>query len=464
MGDVVDNSMEGPEAMAQPDEPRRKVRRAPRITRINVVAITLSTFLVIVAMLLTTRLIAVSRHSDETYARFKACADADTQLMEASDYLTTQVRLFVTTGDRTFMDNYFTELLETRRRDEAVAILESLADSDEAKADLAEALDESNELALVEEYAMRLMVEAELIDDLPEPVEATRLDAGDDALSRGQKERLAYELVIGDSYDKKKAAISQDVERSASGLVSALDSELLAIERETGNLLAGLVGVGVLLLATVVVSGIATHQLVTRPMRIHEENLAQKGHLDRIGCYEMRRVVDAYNELLDRTQEEAEHFKHEAEIDALTSLLNRGSYDRILAGREGDYALVLADVDHFKEVNDRFGHELGDEVIRAVAHVIEGQFRSTDFVCRLGGDEFAVILPGMRSENRATIEAKLAAITDGLGEIGGDMLNVTLSFGVAFSDSGTEDIYNDADKALYDSKHGGRNRVTFYEG
>jgi len=115
-------------------------KRAPHITRINVVVVTISILLIAIAVFLTTRLIAVTGQSDDVYARYKACADADTQLMEASDYLTTQVRLFVTTGDRVFMDNYFEELLNTQRRDKAVAVLESEAVGEKAKADLAVAL------------------------------------------------------------------------------------------------------------------------------------------------------------------------------------------------------------------------------------------------------------------------------------------------------------------------------------
>ena len=438
--------------------------RAPRITRINVASFSLSVLLIAIAIFLTSQLIAVTGQSEEVYARYKACSDAETQLMEASDYLTTQARLFATTGDRVFMDNYFEELLETKRRDEAVATLEVYAKSEKAKEDLATALGDSNELALVEEYSMRLVAEAEGMSNLPVAVANTKLDANDEALSAQEKRELAVSLVLGVSYDKMKASISQDVERSSNSLVSELDREQLDIERRTGILLTGLVVIGVMLLVVVAIGGFATHQLVTRPMKIHEENLAREGHLDSIGCYEIRRVVSAYNEMFDRVQEKAQRFKHEAEVDALTHLLNRGSFDRIVTGREGDYALVLADVDHFKDVNDQYGHEVGDAVIRAVADVIASHFRSSDFVCRLGGDEFAVILPNIRPENSAIVEAKLAEIARALGDMSDDLPKVTLSFGVAFSNEGTEDIYNDADVALYQSKRSGRNRVTFYEG
>ncbi len=439
-------------------------KRAPHITRINVVVVTISILLIAIAAFLTTRLIAVTGQSDDVYARYKACADADTQLVEASDYLTTQVRLFVTTGDRVFMDNYFEELLNTQRRDKAVAVLESEAVGEKAKADLAVALGESNELALAEEYAMRLVAEAEGITDLPEPIERTPLSQEDKGLSPVQKRELATSLVIGDSYDMTKASISQDVERSSTALVKALDQEQLDIERQTGLLLTALIAVGLLLLVTVVIGGVATYQLVTRPMKIHAENIAQARHLDPLGCFEIRRVVDAYNALYDRVQERTERIKHEAEIDALTDLFNRGSFDRIMSSRKGDFALVLTDIDHFKDINDQYGHEVGDEVIRVVAGVVESHFRSSDFVCRLGGDEFAIILPNTTVANRGSIEAKLAEIARALDGVEGDLPKVTLSFGVAFSNDGAEDIYNDADKALYESKRGGRNRTTFFEG
>jgi len=463
MGDAENERLNAANDSGSKGKPTLADEKAPHITRINVATFSVSVALIALAIFLTTQLITVTGKSDDVYARYKECSDADTQLMEASDYLTTQVRLFATTGYRVFMDNYFKELLETRRRDEAVAVLETQAGSEKAKDDLVAALKESNELAVVEEYSMRLVAEAEGMTDLPEAVENTKLDAHDQALSPDEKRDLAVSLVIGGSYDKMKASILKDVEKSSSSLVSALDREQLDIERETNALLIGLVVVGILLLFVVALGGFATMQLVTRPMKIHAENLAREGHLDHIGCYEIRRVVNAYNDMFDRVQEKAERFKHEAEIDALTHLLNRGSFDRIVSGREGDYALVLADIDHFKDINDQHGHEVGDEVIRAVADAIGSHFRSSDFVCRLGGDEFAVILPNTRPENRETIEAKLVEIAKALNELPDKLPRVTLSFGVAFSDGGTEDIYNAADTALYESKRGGRNRITFFE-
>ncbi|MBR2522391.1 MAG: hypothetical protein IKE61_04640, partial [Coriobacteriales bacterium] len=149
-------------------------REAPRITRINAATIGVSIALIAIAVFLMLQLLIATGQSDDVYARYKACSDADTELMEASDYLTTQVRLFATTGDRVFMDNYFEELLETKRRDEAVAILEEQAGSEKAKENLAAALADSNELAQIEEYAMRLMVEAEGIGNLPEVIASTQ--------------------------------------------------------------------------------------------------------------------------------------------------------------------------------------------------------------------------------------------------------------------------------------------------
>ena len=440
-----------------------KGKRSLHITRINAATIIVSLLLIAVAVFLTLKLIDVTGRSNETHERYKACSDADIQLMEASDYLTTQARLFATTGDRTFMDNYFEEFLETKRRDKALATLEEQGGNEKAKRDLANALKESNELALVEEYSMRLVAEAEGITDLPQPVEAIQLGPDDEALTPEKKRELAVSLVIGEAYDRIKTAISQDVESSSQGLVSALNRERLDIEQEIGALLTSLVIIGVLLIVVVALGGFATSRLVIRPMKIHAKNLAQEKSLDRIGCFEIMRVVDSYNELFNRVQERAEHFKHEAEVDALTGLLNRGSFDRAMSNHEKDCALVLADIDHFKEINDQYGHETGDKVIQAVATIIESHFRSSDYVCRLGGDEFAIILPNMKPENRATIESKLTEIAKMLDTIEDDPLKVTLSFGIAFGDDDTEDLYNDADTALYESKRNGRNRMSFYK-
>ena len=118
----------------------------------------------------------------------------------------------------------------------------------------------------------------------------------------------------------------------------------------------------------------------------------------------------------------------------------------------------------FKDVNDTYGHTVGDQLLQKVAAAIDYHFRATDYVCRIGGDEFAVILTEVTPQNRAIIEAKLKLIADDLRDTSDGLPVATLSAGIAFSSDiePGENIYHAADKALYDAKHKGRDTHSFY--
>lgn len=142
-------------------------------------------------------------------------------------------------------------------------------------------------------------------------------------------------------------------------------------------------------------------------------------------------------------------------------LLNRRSFDQILSLYEKDrssFALILADVDVFKQINDTCGHDTGDRILKRVAALLHTTFRSTDYVCRIGGDEFAVIMVDMSRELYYTITDKIAEISGLLGVPEDGLPAVSLSAGVAFSDENgfCGSLFRAADSALYTAKAHGR--------
>ena len=153
--------------------------------------------------------------------------------------------------------------------------------------------------------------------------------------------------------------------------------------------------------------------------------------------------------------------KHQAEHDSLTELLNRRSFDQILSLYEKDrssFALILADVDVFKQINDTCGHDTGDRILKRVAALLHTTFRSIDYVCRIGGDEFAVIMVDMSRELYYTIPDKIAEINGLLAVPEDGLPAVSLSAGVAFSDENDfrGSLFRAADSALYAAKAHGR--------
>ena len=436
---------------------------APKLKTMHVVGVVVAAAMVVAAIILAGNLIEANSRSEAVHMRYNECVGAASELMGASDYLTNECRMFVLTGDRGYMDAYFDELLVAKRRDEAVATLGAEAGDERASAELVEALAESNALARREFYAMKLVCDASGIVDQPNPVAMVELSSEDDALQPVEKLALARDMALGDKYQQMKAAISQDVDACAEELVKSLERKVLDAELKTEHLLFALLGITFLLMALVLFTAITNYILVTRPMRLHEADMLAGRPLEVTGCYEIQRVSLAYNDLLRRVNERTEVLQHEAETDALTGVLNRGFYDKLLAEQSGDYALVLIDVDRFKQVNDQYGHEVGDEVLQRVARIIDNSFRSSDYVCRIGGDEFAIILPGVGTANKDVIARKLDSISKAVSEDVEGLPNVTVSFGVAFKgNSVSGNLYHDADRALYESKHAGRDQYTFY--
>ncbi len=160
-------------------------------------------------------------------------------------------------------------------------------------------------------------------------------------------------------------------------------------------------------------------------------------------------------------------------IDALTGLWNRAHFDRRLAEEIAGarryrrrFALVLVDIDHFKEVNDTYGHPCGDRVLGAVAEVLQASVRSGDAACRFGGEEFALLLVESGREEAAAVALRVRERVAGLElRAAGVPLSRTVSLGAATSDDfpaaalTAAGIIEAADRALYAAKHGGRNRL-----
>ena len=158
--------------------------------------------------------------------------------------------------------------------------------------------------------------------------------------------------------------------------------------------------------------------------------------------------------------------------DELTGLHNRRRFNDALAHevaraqRDGSaLALAMIDLDHFKALNDRFGHPAGDAVLRAVGQVVQQAVRRSDIACRIGGEEIALLLPQAGAEG--AVAAHLQGLCRRIAEIEVDFAGrrlppVTVSIGVARSQSeciDAADLIDRADQALYAAKHQGRNCV-----
>ncbi|HQX27409.1 MAG TPA: PleD family two-component system response regulator [Alphaproteobacteria bacterium] len=217
-----------------------------------------------------------------------------------------------------------------------------------------------------------------------------------------------------------------------------------------------------------------------------EEDMPRIAHGLEIGAHDyILRPVDR-NELLARvrTQVRRKRFQERlrstyeislsmALTDSLTGLYNRRYLEvhlekLLLKNQESkkSLAVLLVDIDHFKQVNDKYGHTAGDEVLQIFSQRLLGNLRSFDLVARLGGEEFAVILPDV-SEQRAWMvgERLRASISDvAFNVTGHEGIAITTSIGAALIDHNQHtkhEVLERADKCLYEAKKGGRNAVVF---
>ncbi len=175
-------------------------------------------------------------------------------------------------------------------------------------------------------------------------------------------------------------------------------------------------------------------------------------------------------ELEDNLLEAREDMRYKATHDSLTSLLNRGTILELLAGElnrkqrdKHSISIALGDLDHFKLVNDTYGHIVGDEVLREVARRMLGSVRSYDFVGRYGGEEFLVVLNNCCAVETAVdrVEALRKAIGDVPIRTTQGPIPITMSLGVSVSRPSDalpiEEVLCEADGALYAAKSAGRN-------
>jgi two-component system chemotaxis response regulator CheY len=202
---------------------------------------------------------------------------------------------------------------------------------------------------------------------------------------------------------------------------------------------------------------------LTKPFR-EEELLARMG----VG----RRILDLEARLSDSLAREAAI----ANMDSLTGLPNRRAlYERARtelsrATREKrSLGIIMMDLDHFKEINDRFGHGVGDEALRCVASVLQKNVRDYDFVGRWGGEEFLAILPGASLSQACLVAERIRTSVENvrLGARGLEGVALRASLGVACNVLGSvtrdlDELLEAADDVLYRAKEEGRNRVCFH--
>ena len=182
--------------------------------------------------------------------------------------------------------------------------------------------------------------------------------------------------------------------------------------------------------------------------------------------------VRSHNRVIADNYGELQKFERHATTDALTALANRHAMEEIFPReiarcieKNKPIALMMIDVDNFKQFNDMFGHIAGDRALSAVSKVLRSQFRPRDLLVRYGGDEFAVLLPDVTTEEAMAVGERVRmAVSGSTGDGSDSLIRIPLKISMGVADlqaHGTlETLIRDADAALYRAKHAGRDTVS----
>lgn len=434
----------------------------------------LNIIMVVIAVLISTILLAAMSRTNIIYQRTHASTrelvewrEHSYNLQEASDYLTEQIRYFVVTGEKKYLDNYFEEVNVTKRRENALLDLKENHENSRAFRELSEAMSESVYLMNKEYYSARLAVEAYgyNINDYPEVVRLVELSEKDLTLTSEEQKYAAINYLFDDEYLQSKNRINDNTNDCLDKLDDEINDQQIYLTEKLEQQVFIEHILTIVLIGIMLGIVILTSVLVFRPLRNCVELIRKEAEIPLTGAYEIRFLAKNYNLMYYTTKENENKLNYNANHDELTGLYNRRGYDFFLKNVDMETsALMIIDLDKFKSINDTYGHDVGDKVIKKAANVILNSFRSQDYVCRIGGDEFAVIMIRSDSSHKNLIKRKVEMINSKLANDEDKIPAISCSVGVAFGKTGinVSELFKRADKALYTAKEGGRNGVSFY--
>lgn len=375
------------------------------------------------------------------------------------------------TGQEKYMDLYFQEANHTMRREKALADLKKYFGGTDTFKALKAALNSSVKLMNTEYYSMRLVLEAKGVkkEKWPQEIKNTVLSQTDSSLTAEKKMEKAQSMVCDERYQGKRTEIINEVTKSMNLLIKQTHNDQSKANHMFLDMYRKLVIDVMVFVLLIFINYFMVKKLIVSPLLKYNESVKLGETLPVIGAVELQNLTETYNTVYEENKESQKLIRHEAEYDALTDLLNRRYFEKILGiyeKGESPFALIIVDVDIFKSINDTYGHAMGDQVLKKVALLLKNVFRSIDFVCRIGGDEFAIVMVEMTSDLAYTISEKINEINKQLLNPKDGLPMVSVSVGVAFSirENPGESIFKDADRALYYVKEHGKHGCSFYDG
>ena len=452
----------------EPEEYKKKSRAIPLRTA--------SLLFAAVALLASIALFIADARVTRGYEQMESASERYIQAQLAayslemtSDYMTDRARCFVVTGEIEYLNDFFTEVEVTKRRDAAVSKLETLLQDSggDAYRHLSAALALSNELISYEHQAMKLRLLAGDYpeDQIPPALQSLELPPEQAALSPEEKINLAIDLVYGEEYMDYKNRIKAQTAECAEHLIDDSDEELRLSSERMDALLSLQTALTVLMLVTVFVMAAFIVIWIRKPLTRMVARMKAKKTVPPTGAEELRFVSETYNEIFLENKKANARLTYEAMHDTVTGLYNKNGYDVLRRSVDLTHAaLLILDVNGFKAVNEKYGRDMGDRIAQRVAELLQRSFRSMDLKFRISSDEYVIIMARVNSSMRELVSAKLDQVNIMLLHPKDDLPPVSLSVGVAFSDRQNPegDLFHDADSALKQVRETGRPGCAIY--
>lgn len=286
----------------------------------------------------------------------------------------------------------------------------------------------------------------------------------DDVLSKNDTLSLYEICEISSSYSPSESAesaqqeIGKEIENEISNVLGLIEDSV----KNNDSLGAALEGVEEVLPGTS-----ATGELQSAVAALITENRRMVG-----SARDLNDGLRESQKQIERLNRELEEVQNQSLLDPLTRVANRRAFERCIQSElsqveehGGDLCLVLADIDHFKRVNDTFGHPAGDHVLQEFAQIVQRHVKGQDMVARYGGEEFAVVLP--KTDIFAALNLMVRVKQDiertqfSFGDPPLSLGYLTASFGISAFKPGSDaaDLISRADTKLYEAKNAGRNAV-----
>ena len=427
-----------------------------------IAGITMSGLLLSIAFRVTEQYNETKRATDE----FLSCQNAVYIVRDTIDELSERARNFIVTGHIEEVTAYFDEVQTKRAMETSVEELKGYMTEERPLQQLNTAIDLHNMMAKKQRHAMRLAMEAykQEVSDFPLLSEIA-LSADELALSPEEQLAQALDMLFNLDYTHLKGQVDVRIRLCKDGLTATMTNQQQSASREFERLLHIQRTLIIIMAASLLLVLVFVKTLVVSPINRLVADIQKKAAAAVKGASEISFLADTYNTMRGQMEAVNTRLSYEAAHDALTGLYNRSAFEEQQPrSRDENTALLILDVDYFKQVNDKYGHDMGDLVLKRVARVLQNSFREADKVCRIGGDEFCVIVIGVTSSSAGIIREKINRVAETLRQPDGDVPGVTVSVGCAFSDRLSEDesILKKADRALYRVKENGRDGCAFY--